>query len=163
MKLKTNAVTPGCARCAGRRRSRSAPSAAVNSFSYRTGTGEPAGIMFSDEAREVFARALLQGTHRLLQSRLAGRRKPHLPARQLRDQLDPLAPRERRPAPALELAEAGDEVAREALLANASTLEEPRDDREHLARMHRLHEVIVDLGADRVAQQRVVLALRDHD
>src|SRR2546429_1785448 len=110
--------------------------------------------MFSDEAREVFAQALLQGTQRLLQSRLVSRGNPHLPPRQPRDQLDPLAPRERRPAPALELAEAGDEVAREALLANASTLEEPRDDREHLARMHRLHEVIVDLGADRVAQQR---------
>ncbi len=28
--------------------------------------------------------------------------------------------------------------------------------------MHRLHEVVVDLGADGVAQQRVVLALRHH-
>ena len=41
MKLNTSAVTPSWARCAGSRRSRSVPSAAVNSFSYRTATGAP--------------------------------------------------------------------------------------------------------------------------
>ena len=33
MKLKTSAVTPSCARCAGRRLSRPSPSAAVKTFS----------------------------------------------------------------------------------------------------------------------------------
>ena len=124
---------------------------------------EPARILLRDEAGEVFAQALLQRPQRLLESRLVRCRQPHFPARQLRDQLDPFAPCERRAAPAFELAEPGDEVAREALLANASTLEQPSDDGEHLAWMDRLHEIIVDLRADGIAQQRVVFALRHHD
>ena len=104
----------------------------------------------------------LQRAERFGEARLVAGREPHFPAHQLDHQLDPLAPRQRRAAARLELAEAGDEVAREALLADAVALEEPRDDREDLARVHRLHEVVVHLDADRLAQRRLVLALRHH-
>src|SRR6185436_7707808 len=79
------------------------------------------------------------------------------------DELAPFAPGERRAAAPLELAKPRDEVAREALLPDAITLEQARDHREYLTRMDRLHEVIVDLDPDRVAQQRVIFALRHHD
>src|SRR6267154_2210374 len=107
-----------------------------------------------DESLKVFAQAFLQRSQGFGESRLVARGEPHLPLRQLGHQLAPLAPGERPAAAALELAEACDEVARQPLLADAVALEQARDDRKHLARMDRLHEVVVDFGADGVAQQR---------
>ena len=124
--------------------------------------GEPAWIVLGDEALEVLAQALLQRAERFLKTRLVGRGEPHLPTRQLGDKLAPLAPRERGTATAFELAEARDEVAGEALLANAVTFEQARHDRQDLPRVHRLHEIVVDLDADGLAQQSVVFALRHH-
>src|SRR5256885_3579502 len=48
------------------------------------------------------------------------------------------------------------------LLADAVALEQTRDHREDLARLDRLHEVVVHLDPDRLAQRALVLALRDH-
>src|SRR5437879_4098279 len=48
------------------------------------------------------------------------------------------------------------------LLADAVALEQPRDDREDLARLDRLYQVIVHLDPDRFAQRAFVLALGDH-
>ena len=126
------------------------------------GVGEPAGIALGDEDLEILAQALLQVVQRLGEPGLIGRGEAYLPSRQLGDQLAPLAPRKRGSPAAFQLAEAGDEIAGQALLANAVAFEQARDHGEHLARMHRLHEVIVDLDADRVAHQPVILALRDH-
>src|SRR5207247_6877901 len=85
-----------------------------------------------------------------------------LPARHVRDQLEPLTPREARAPASFELAEPGDEIAGQALLADAIALEQSRDHREDLAWLDRLHEVVVHLDPDRLAQRAFVLALRDH-
>src|SRR5216683_1240188 len=92
----------------------------------------------------------------------SGGRSPSGPASQRGDQLDPLAPGEARAPPPLELAEPGDEITRQALLADAVALEQARDHREDLARLDRLHEVVVHLDPDRLAQRALVLALGDH-
>jgi len=124
---------------------------------------EPARIVSGDEALKILAETLLQRAQRLGQSGFVARGEPHFPARQLGDELGPFAPRQVRAAAPLELAKPRDEVARQALLANPVAFEQARHDRQHLARMHRLHEVIVDFDPDRVAQQGVVFALRHHD
>src|SRR5207249_9855601 len=81
------------------------------------GVGEPFGVVLAEELGEVLAQALLEVAQRLEQAGLLRGGEPHLPARELHHQLDPLPPRQRRPAPRLELAEARHEVARQALLA----------------------------------------------
>src|SRR5207253_5842853 len=115
-----------------------------------------------DVLGEVFAQRALQTPQGLRAARLAGGAQADLPSRQLRDQLDPLAPGEgRAPAP-LELAKPGDEIAGQALLADAVPFEQARDHGEDLARLDRLHEVVVYLDPDRLAQRALILALRHH-
>jgi hypothetical protein len=47
-------------------------------------------------------------------------------------------------------------------MMDACALEEPRDDRIHLPRCHRLHEIRADIRAERFHERGVFLALGDH-
>jgi hypothetical protein len=84
---------------------------------------EPAGVAPLQELGEVLPQAFLERAQGILQSRLIGLAQPHFPFGQLDHELDPLAPAERGAAAGLKLAEAGREVAREALLPDPITLE----------------------------------------
>ena len=130
--------------------------------SLRPSRSQPA-IAPLEELGEVLPQALLQGAQGILESRLLGLAEPHFPLGELDHELDPLAPAQRGATAGLELAETGSEVAREALLPDPVTLEEPGDDREDLARVDRLDEVVGDLGAQGVLEGLGLLALRHHD
>ena len=125
---------------------------------------QPAGVVPLEElARNPARRLILQRPERVLQAGLVGVAQPDLPLRQLHDQLDPLAPGQRRAPAGLELAEPGGEVAREPLLPDPVALEQPGDHREDLARIDRLDQVVGDLGADGVLERGRLLALGHHD
>ena len=101
----------------------------------------------------------LQG---LVETHLAGGGEIDIPAHQLVVAVDPAAPVEVAVALELDGAESLDEAARDCLLADARTLENLRDDAQHLARIDRLDEVVADVGADGLLERRVLLALGDH-
>ncbi len=118
--------------------------------------------MSLDERREVAAQAGLHRAERLREAGLPRPGEPHVPQRELAKQVDPLAPSERSRAARLELAEPRDEFAREMLLPDPVALEQARHHREHLARLHRFDEIIVDSEADRLAHRGGVLRFRHH-
>jgi len=94
------------------------------------GTGEPARVL-----RATYSAKSLRSERcrlrRASERRARWRRQTDLPARQLRDQLDPLP--QARSAPRPRARGTGDEIPRQALLADAVALEQARDHREDLA------------------------------
>ena len=124
---------------------------------------QPAGVVALQVPGEVLPQALLQRPERVLEPGLVRLPQPHFPLGQLGHELDPLAPGQRAAAARLELAEAGREVAREPLLADPVAVEQPGDDREDLAGVDRLDQVVGDVGADGVLEGLGLLALGHHD
>jgi hypothetical protein len=124
---------------------------------------EPFGIRRSRVLRELAVHVGVQPLQRVVQAALVGLGEIDVPAHQLVVALDPAAPVEVPVALELQRAEALDEAARDRLRADPRTVEDLRDDREHLARIHRLHQVVAHVRADRLAQRRVLVALGDHD
>src|SRR5436309_2513094 len=140
-KLNTSAVTPSWARWAGSRRSKS-PSPELNTFSYRTGTGRCMSS-WTCSVRSSASCALRLSSSDAPQARRIRCRQRHAPAREVHHALAPFAPRERRAPPSLAATEPRDEIARPSLPSTPVAFERPGDDREDLARLDRLHEVVV--------------------
>ncbi len=104
----------------------------------------------------------VQAAERFVESHLAGGRQLDVPGHQLAVPLDPAAPVERAGPLELDRAEALDEPARERLLPDSRALQDAANGGQDLSRIDRLGEVVADVGADRLRERGVLLALGDH-
>jgi hypothetical protein len=123
---------------------------------------EPGRVGAHHELRELAVHVGVERAQRVVQPGLARLGEVHVPAHELREAVDPAAPLLRPHAVELDLAEALGEGAGDGLLPDPRPLEHARDDRVDLPRVHRLDEVLAHVGADRLAERRVLLALRHH-
>ena len=123
---------------------------------------EPARIFGADERRELAMHVGIEPAQRLVQPHLIGRGEIDVPLHELRKALDPAAPIEPRVSFGLDRTEPLHERTGQRLRANQRTFEDAGDDRQHLTRRHRLHEIITHVRADRFLERRVLFALGDH-
>jgi hypothetical protein len=123
---------------------------------------QPGRVGGAHELGELPVHVRVEAAQRVVQPHLAGRDEIDVPLRQLAEALDPAAPVEWTLPLELDRPESLDEVAGDRLLTDAGTLENARDRRQYLARIDRLHQVVAHVGAERLPERRVVLALRDH-
>ena len=124
---------------------------------------QPGRVGLEHEAGELAVHVGVEAAQRLVEARLAGRGEVHVPAHQLREALHPAAPVEGALPLQLDGAKALDEGAGDRLLADARPVEDAGDGGQHLTRVDRLDQVVADVGAERLLEGGVLLALRDDD
>ena len=98
-----------------------------------------------------------------MQPHLVGRGEVEVPLHHLEIAVDPSAPIELPRRFVLHHAKPVNECARDDLLPDSRTLEEPRDHCVDLARCHRLHQIAADVLPKRLGERSVLLAFRHHD
>src|SRR5687768_2694889 len=123
---------------------------------------QPLGVRALHVSRKLAVHVRIKSAQRFVETHLASGRKVDVPAHQLVEPIYPPAPVEIGVALELDCAEALDEAARDRLLPDARTIENPRHHAQHLAWIDRLDQVVPDVGADRFLERGIFLALGDH-
>ena len=123
----------------------------------------PARVSLADVRGEVLVHRGKEGAQGRVEPMLAGGGEVDIPLHQFGIAFGPAAPVEVLEAYRLQFAEPFHELPGDGLAADPRPLEDPRDDAQHLPWSDRLHQVLRDVLAERLAQGAVLLALGDHD